>query len=350
MYSTPYNYSAPSSTIPPTVQPSLTPTSPAIRAWDPYADPGPVTQPIYSSPTYAQPGVVDPYAVPPNTYVSDPLGSTTTYIGEKYRETIRLLQGLRAQHTWLAGGDLQDDFDVNTLELSAAFAVPVGQIQQPILITPRFNFHWWAGPQSAGAPIPRDLPAQAYDAFLETSWKPQFTPLFGADLGVAVGVFSDFSYYDKNSLRVMGRGVGLITLTQNLQFALGVWYINRDRVKLLPAGGFIYRPNADTTYELLFPNPRATQRLFTSGSTDVFGYLAGEYGGGQWTITHDNGLRDVVNYNDMRIVLGVETVSHNRFRANFDIGYVFNREILYRDQTPTVNPSDTVMLRVGLQY
>ncbi len=148
----------------------------------------------------------------------------------------------------------------------------------------------------------------------------------------------------------MGRGLGLITLTPNAQMAIGVWYINRDRVKLLPAGGFIFRPNPDTTYELLFPNPSVTQRLTTYGSTEIFGRVAGEYGGGQWTITHDDGSRDVVNYNDMRIIFGIEGVQANRFRASFDIGYVFNREILLRNQVPITEPNDSVLVRLGLQY
>ncbi len=358
-YTTPFNYSAPGSTIPPTPQPTLQPSIPAVRPWDPYADPGVLNQPIYPPAQVPTPGApVSPYAYGSPPYgaqpygapAQGPFGQVPQYIEGAYRETVRLLQALRAQHTWIAGDNGFDEFDINTTELSASFAVPIGQIQGPLLITPRFNFHWWAGPQSGAIVPPRDLPSRVYDAFLETSWRPQFNPNFGADLAVAVGVFSDFKYTDKNTLRVMGRGLGLITLTPNAQMAIGVWYINRDRVKLLPAGGFIFRPNPDTTYELLFPNPSVTQRLTTYGSTEIFGRVAGEYGGGQWTITHDDGSRDVVNYNDMRIIFGIEGVQANRFRASFDIGYVFNREILLRNQVPITEPNDSVLVRLGLQY
>jgi hypothetical protein len=350
-YTTPFNYSAPAATIPPTPQPTLQPSLPAVRPWDPYADPGVLNQPAFAPPATAPAspyayGAQPPYGAQPQ----GPFGQVPGYLEGAYRETVRVLQAVRGQDTWISGEGGFNDFDINTTELSASFAIPVGQIQGPLLITPRFNFNWWAGPQSSAIGPPRDLPSRVYDAFLETSWRPQFGPNFGADLAVAVGVFSDFKYTDKNTLRVMGRGLGLITLTPTTQLAIGAWYINRDRVKLLPAGGFIFRPNPDTTYEILFPNPSVTQRLTTYGATEIFGRLAGEYGGGQWTITHDDGSRDVVNYNDMRIIVGVEGVQANRFRASADVGYVFNREILLRNQPAAIEPGDSVLVRLGLQY
>ena len=345
IYSTPYNYSAPGA-IPPTAQPVL---PGAAAPWDPYADPGLGTQPAFGAPAYGAP--VDPYATGVQPY-SSPFTGATNYVQGAYRETVRLLQALRAQHTWIADGNGYNDFDINTTELTASFGIPFGQIQQPILITPRFNFHWWAGPQSGAIQPPaRDLPARVYDGFLETSWRPQFTPFFGADLMVAVGAYGDYTYADKNTVRVTGRGVGVFTITPKTQVLLGVWYINRDRAKLLPAGGVIFRPSPDTTFEMLFPNPRITQRITNYGATEVFGYLAGEYGGGQWTVTHQSdNTQDVINYNDVRLIAGFEAISSNRFRGNFDVGYVFNREILYRNAVQQIKPPDAVMLRMGLQY
>jgi hypothetical protein len=52
----------------------------------------------------------------------------------------------------------------------------------------------------------------------------------------------------------------------------------------------------------------------------------------------------------VRLILGFEAISSNRFRGNFDVGYVFNREILYRNAVQQVKPQDAVMLRMGLQY
>ncbi len=351
IYSTPYNPTAPGGYLPPAG------SVPGVSAWDPYADPGSLAAPSLTAPP-AYPTVpygANPYAPNPygaNPYYGNPYAQPSPFgaVEGYYREAIRLMQNVRAQHTWIAG-DGGNDFDVNVLELSATFGIPAGQIQQPILITPHFNFNWWQGPDSIPAPTPpRDLPSRVYDAYLETAWRPQFTPIFGADLSVSVGVYSDFQYTDSNSLRVTGRGVGLVTLTPNAVFAMGVWYLNRDRVKLLPAGGFIWNPNGDTRYEILFPNPKLAHRLFTRGVSNYWGYISGEYGGGQWTIKHDDGSTDVVNYNDMRLYLGIENISATRLRGDMSVGYVFNREILYRNGTPNVNPGDSVLLRFGLQY
>ena len=334
-YSTPYNFAAPGAAVP-TFAPNV---SVAAPAWDPYAAPG-AAAPLYApSPYAAQPG--QPYA--------NPFAGLPSTIEGYYRETIRVMQNVRAQHTFI-GGREGNDFDINTTELSASFGIPFGQIQQPILITPRFNFHWWAGPSSLGVAPDRDLPARVYDAYLETSWRPQFTPRLGADLSVSVGVFGDLRYTDSHTLRVMGRGLGLVNLTPTATLALGVWYINRDRVKLLPAGGVIWTPHPDAKYEILFPNPKLAHRIANTGVTDYWGYIAGEYGGGQWTVIHQDDTRDVVNYNDMRLILGVEATTNQRLKGNFDIGYVFNREILYRNGTPQVEPGDSVMVRLGLQY
>ncbi len=318
------------------VQPAPTATiQPSLPAFDPYATPGaaPTLTPL--APT-SPPVVGAPYQPPP------------TFANGVVPTAIRLLQELRLEETYLPRFSGANGFGINDIESRASFAFPLRANPAPILVTPGFNLHLWDGPDSV-AGVTRDMPARAYDAYLATSWRPQFTPHFGADLATSVGVYSDFSFVDSNSVRVLGRGLGLITLSPQWQLAAGVVYVNRLQVKLLPAGGLIWTPNQDARFEIVFPNPKLAQRITTIGNTDVWGYVAGEYGGDQWTIKHADGSHDVANYNDLRVLMGVEWFGLSRVRGNAEIGYVFNRSIYFLNN-PTFHPDDTMLIRAGIAF
>ena len=85
------------------------------------------------------------------------------------------------------------------------------------------------------------------------------------------------------------------------------------------------------------------------GTTDLWGYISGEYGGGSWTI-QDVAGSDQFDYNDIRVNLGLETFGMRGLHMLFEVGYVFNREVLYRSGLPEYKPSDTVMLCAGVSY
>ncbi|MGH7137036.1 MAG: hypothetical protein ACREHD_14950, partial [Pirellulales bacterium] len=81
----------------------------------------------------------------------------------------------------------------------------------------------------------------------------------------------------------------------------------------------------------------------------VWGYLAGEYGGGRWTVRRANGTDDIVELNDLRALAGFEWFMLNGVRGNAEIGYVFDRHIIYRSGTQS-HPGDTVLFRGGVTY
>jgi hypothetical protein len=301
--------------------------------------------------SYAPPPTVapfDPYAAPPPT-ASQTIAPLAEYPTGVVRSGLRLLQEIRIQEDYLARFSGVNNFGSNDIYSSASFAVPFCSNPAPILITPGFNTHFWSGPDSVPGEV-RDLPARVYDAYLGASWAPQFTERLGADLAVSAGEYGDFRTINADSFRVLGRGVGIVTLSPQWQFAVGAWYIDRLSYKLLPAGGFIWRPDPDTRFDILFPNPKLAKRLRSLGGGDLWGYLAGEYGGGQWQITHSNGQGDVVNYNDIRILLGVEFLGLSRIRGNLEVGWVLDRSIIYRSGAPTDRPNDTILVRGGLSF
>ena len=58
-----------------------------------------------------------------------------------------------------------------------------------------------------------------------------------------------------------------VALSPNLDVRFGVIYLDRVDVKILPAGGFYYRPTPDWDMYLVFPNPKVRKFLTAIGNT-----------------------------------------------------------------------------------
>lgn len=308
----------PQATLDGTIQP-LNPN------WDPYSDPS----------------LAPPQLLPQQNYLN---GTPAPYGGPQ-----RLIDQVFAEYTWInrnGGADL----GFNIIELNATGTLPIGFDQAPLLITPGFAVNFLSGPDStevAGMPA---LPGEVYDAYLDAAWNPRFGNRFGADIAVRIGVYSDFQFFDSSSLRYMGRGMGVYTASPQWQFTAGIIYYDRLTIKLLPAGGAIWTPNPDARYEILFPNPKLAQRLTTIGNNDLWGYVSGNYGGGAWTYEQVDGTEDEFEYNDIRVMLGLEMLTLQGSRAWFEVGYLFNREVNFRIGPGNFDPSSTIMIRSGLSY
>ena len=290
-----------------------------------YATPPANTYPGYSYPQQS-PGVIFPNGV---------MGQGSAI--EPYVEPFRIFQNPRFSETWLYGDDDPRDVQIHDLEFAVTGALPqfLGSTQ-PLYITPTFLLHLWDGPQFMAA----DLPPSAYSAFLDFFWASDPARPLGVELGVAVGAFTDFDTFNTDSIRVIGEGFGVFRLTEQLTFKFGVWYLNRNDLKLLPAGGLVWQPNPQMKLDLLFPNPKYTQYLATVGTSDVWWYVSGEYGGGAWTIEWTDGTSDRVDINDIRVKFGVDWINQRNWRGYLEAGYVFDREVVY-----VVRPGDSFRAR-----
>ena len=107
---------------------------------------------------------------------------------------------------------------------------------------------------------------------------------------------------------------------------------------------------------MFFPQPRYSRYCRTLGTKDLWWYIAGDYGGGSWTITRTDTTEDSVDINELRAVFGIEFGESMAIRAGrrtgfFEVGYVFNREIEYRyNPQDDIKPSDGFMIRAGIGY
>jgi hypothetical protein len=205
------------------------------------------------------------------------------------------------------------------------------------------------------------MPPRTYDAYLDAAWNPVFVPnSFSAELDASVGIYSDFSQITSQSIRIKGKGEAVVAIPDtNLTMKFGVWYINREKYKLLPAGGFVWKPSPVTRFDILFPNPKFTQLLTTSpGGTEWWWYMSGDYGGGVWTIkrspdaTHpEENQIDLVDYDDIRVALGIDFRRPAGLTGFFEGGYAFERQLNYASGLPSsFVPNGAFYVHAGISF
>jgi hypothetical protein len=350
----PYS-TGPVGAVPPQSMPFSTPQG------MPFSTPQPTLGPSYGSPGYSSPYYASP-AQPQAPGALFPDGSPVgwqqgTYVYQGPDGTVtrlqRFLQNVGFEYTWLAA--LNDDarkLEINKVELWSTFGVPFCyNTETPLRVTPGFAVNYLEGPVTL-PPTFADLPPRLYEAYLDTAWEPRFNEWLSADLGARIGVYSDFDRVNSDSVRLMGRGMGVMQFTPTLAVTAGVWYLDRNDVKLLPAGGVIWTPSPDTNFRIVFPNPKLAHRFTTVGTAEWWWYFTAEYGGGAWTVTRLGGVPDNIDYNDIRVAFGLEWLGQRGVRGHIEVGYVWDREILFAEShsPPTFKPEDTIMIRAGLDY
>jgi len=256
-----------------------------------------------------------------------------------------LLQQTRFTGTWLpALGEETSSLGVATLRTSATLGFPAPTPRSPLLITPAFGVHYWDGP------LAPEVPARTFDNSLEFRWLNQFRPWLGFDLAVAPGYYSDFDQSNSDAIRITGRAIAKLSWGPKADWLLGVVYLDREDVSLLPAVGLILKPSDATRWELLFPRPRVMQRVACGTTADWWGYLGGEFGGGSWAIRRMDGVADVLTYRDFRVLLGIERKTPAGATTQLELGYVFGRELEFTSDTPDFDADDTLSARGGLKF
>ena len=329
----------------------LPPNQPLNQFGQPgFANQGPIVQQPFG---FQQPGF-QPQGFQPNAPF--PRTGQSGQFFRRFRDEYlpRLLERPRVRYTYLPGGN-GNELQMHDIEVATTLTFPRFLFsEQPVRITPGFIGHFWDGPVTLG-PFGTgfDLPDTAFSAFLTLEHFSDPNRRSGVESNFTVGVYSDYKHLDSDSLRITGVGLGWIRLNESNIFKFGVEYFDRIDVKLLPAFGLFIRPTPDLQLDLYFPRPRIAQRLPNFRALETWLYIAGEYGGGNWTVERLGGLLDDrIDINDYRAILGIEWINQRGTTGFVETGYVFERELISAAGVPTrrLDLQDTVMLRLGLEF
>jgi hypothetical protein len=184
-------------------------------------------------------------------------------------------------------------------------------------------------------------------------WVKQHSDRLSFMVGVTPGISSDF-VATKDAIRISCLGAATYRWKRNTQLMLGVAYLDRADISILPVAGLVWTPNEDSRLEVTLPRPRFAKRIHWNGywdsDSDDWVYLAGQLGGGTSAIRRSAGFDDEMTLRDFRLLLGVERTIEEGWNGCAEIGYVFGREIKLEQDATKYRPSNTVLLKVGFSY
>lgn len=218
-----------------------------------------------------------------------------------------------------------------------------------------FNVHWWAGPvQYDAQPPPPNLPPRVYDLYLDMSWSQRWSDRLTSEVRFRPGLYTDFRTTPPDAFRVPGEAVGVYQVDPNLYLVGGVEYLQRNDIKVLPIAGVLWQPTPRWEIGLIFPEPKIAFELSTQ--QHLWGYIAGQYGGGRWTIKNDLGHSGRVEYSDFRLMFGIEwredylgklPLLPQTAAAFLETGYVFERHLRFATTASQFDPQPAWMIRFG---
>ncbi|MDR1491364.1 MAG: DUF6268 family outer membrane beta-barrel protein [Planctomycetaceae bacterium] len=275
---------------------------------------------------------------------------TQSSLAERYDQMMSFMNNVMVGYLWTPNSGSRP-LGNNELKGQARFAIPCQHLGNTmIFVAPAIHVNFWQFDQQKAQTLYK-MPETTFGTFLDAWIEPEINDRFRFDVLGRVGVYSDFKKFSGKSVYVSGRGRIYYQYENNIELMLGVQYINREHIKLLPTFGVIWTPNEKTEWHLIFPDPRLYRYLGNTNDTAWWGYVRGEYGGGSWSVKTFNGDVIRTDYNDIRVALGLEFRNKPKqcLSGHFEIGGAFNRE-LYTGGSAWYRPSSSVFLAGGLIY
>jgi hypothetical protein len=316
--------------------------APSYSQYDP--PPAMIGQPIFDG-MFNEPNAPEAVVYPNGVIIHEPDDLPVSVNGLPPGAKSGLLQRIELQQSYLPdlGGD---GMTVVDLENSFTIGLPFPDRDSPLLITPGFDVHLLSGPTST------DLPAHLYDTYLGVRWLRRVSPTIMLNSSVSPGWFSDWESNETDALRAPAQSLIIYDWTPQTQVIAGLVYLDRVDLNFLPAVGVIYKPNDAVRIEAVMPRPKAAVRVRQNRRFEDWLSIAGEFGGGEWSIERADGRDDILVNRDYRVVLGLERKNLvGMLGGRVEIGYIFGRVYQYRlTNDPDYEPADTMLIRGGLIY
>ncbi|MEZ6132255.1 MAG: DUF6268 family outer membrane beta-barrel protein [Planctomycetaceae bacterium] len=245
---------------------------------------------------------------------------------------------------WLVaanGNDLNNSF----LEGSVGLAVPLGSFDNVLGVTPYFRTDWM---DASGA---IEIPNELFDTGVRLFWKKPVNDRLSITAVVSPSVRSDFTTGD-GAIRIFG--MGLLTWQKapdRPALSMGVVYLDRPDIPILPAVGLSWTPNPHTKLDIRFPESRISRRIEKHGSQDeTWAYLSGGFGGNTWAVSRVSGANDQLSLRYLNLMIGLETIFDGGTGWFAEAGIAFDRQLEYESTTTEVPLSNALMLQAGWSW
>ena len=263
-----------------------------------------------------------------------------------------LLQKVEQSFTYLpaSGGD---GMAVTSMDLSATVGLPCPTPTKPLLVTPAFSYTNIDLKDDAVMDISSDL----YAARLGLFWMTPLGEKVTLILGASPSWNSDFKQDDTAAFRIPVHFGFLWTCNPRTKIMVGAAFLDRGDYPWIPFAGLTWTPTDDCILELGVPRTRFSRRF---SSSDYWWFVGGEFGGSTWAVKREDGVNDLLLYNDYRAAIGIERRREPNAAARYkalryfnwaaEIGYVFSRELKYDSDYGKKSPEDMVFFRVKLLF
>ncbi|MBU1923640.1 MAG: hypothetical protein KJ710_05230, partial [Candidatus Omnitrophica bacterium] len=146
-------------------------------------------------------------------------------------------------------------------------------------------------------------------------------------LGFAPSFYTDNWNFNSSSFRIPQRYFLIYQPDEKWTFVCGVGIFPDFKDVVIPILGFIYKPNAKLTFNIVPSKPEITYDL-NDKLTLLF---EAEISGEEFEVSKDNLKNVVLEYNEMHLGTGVKYQVNRYIKSSISAGCVFNRSIKYRD-------------------
>lgn len=157
-------------------------------------------------------------------------------------------------------------------------------------------------------------------------------------LGVYPAFYDDDWNFHSSSFRMPSRFLLIHKPNSLWTFILGVAVYPDFETKVWPILGFIYKPNDKLTFNIVPERPNIAYLL--NDKLTIFTEGGGCYD--EFEVTKDDLKNVVLQYKELHLGAGIKYRLNKFIKSSISSGWIFNRQLKYRDSLGKVNIKDGV--------